>query len=133
MVRRGSTVRVRQRASRKYLLIKGLGCPRRKRLSRAGTRGHDLEFPRPAHRHIGFGLFKRIRTGVIPSVRLHGHAGAARAERRWSAHDQLRPKAASSRSTGSGGATRPASLQPYCVAFDGPVALGTTFSCIPAM
>src|SRR5262245_33148464 len=37
MVRRGSTVRVRQRASRKSLQIGQLVCPDRKRLSRAGT------------------------------------------------------------------------------------------------
>jgi hypothetical protein len=68
MVRRGSAVRVRERASRKNLQISGLSCLDRKRLSRAGTRGHDLTFPRWVHRQAGFGLFKLIRTGLSPSV-----------------------------------------------------------------
>jgi hypothetical protein len=46
MVRRGSTVRVRQRASRKSLQIVRIVCPDRKRPSRAGTCGHYLTFPR---------------------------------------------------------------------------------------
>src|SRR5919204_6764588 len=45
MVRRGSTVRVRQRALRKRLQIYDLSCPCRKRLSHAGTRGLYLGFP----------------------------------------------------------------------------------------
>ena len=38
-------VRVRQRASQNSLHIGHLVCPYSKRLSRAGTRGHDLLFP----------------------------------------------------------------------------------------
>ncbi len=38
--------RVRQRASKKILLITRLSCRDRKRLSRAGTRRHSLMFPR---------------------------------------------------------------------------------------
>ena len=45
MVRRGSTVRVRQRASLKCLQTGPLPCRACKRLSRAGTRGHSLAFP----------------------------------------------------------------------------------------
>jgi hypothetical protein len=66
MVRRGSTVRVRQRASRKCLQIRRLSCPGRKRLSRAGTRGHSLMFPRYVQRQTGFGLFRRIRSAGDP-------------------------------------------------------------------
>jgi hypothetical protein len=40
MVRRGSTVRVRQRALAKYLQIEWSSCLRRNRLSRAGARRH---------------------------------------------------------------------------------------------
>ena len=68
MVRRGSPVRVRQRASRKVLQIEQLFCPARKRLSRAGIRGRELVFPHSTDRHTEFGLFKRIRTGLTPSV-----------------------------------------------------------------
>ena len=40
----------------------------RQRLPRAGTRGHKLVFPRLAHRQAEFGLSKRIRIGLTPSV-----------------------------------------------------------------
>jgi len=66
MVRRGSTVRVRQRASTDSLQIGQLACPVRKRLSRAGTRGHALMFPRYTRRHTEFGSFKRFRTASDP-------------------------------------------------------------------
>ena len=60
MVRRGSTVRVRQRASRKRLQIGYSACPDGKRLSRAGTRGVVLMFARRSRSHADFGLTKRI-------------------------------------------------------------------------
>ena len=68
MVRRGSTVRVRQRASRNALQNGYLSCLSGKRLSRAGTRGHYLVFPRQRYRQVVFGLIKRIRTDLTPSV-----------------------------------------------------------------
>jgi hypothetical protein len=68
MVRRGSTVRVRQRASRSALQNGYLSCLSGKRLSRAGTRGHYLVFPRQAYRQVVFGLIKLIRTDLTPSV-----------------------------------------------------------------
>src|SRR5689334_13970805 len=89
MVRRGSTVRVRQRASRNALQNGYLSCPSGKRLSRAGPRGHYLVFPRQAYRQVVFGLIKLIRTDLTPSVTTQGHRriGAAdgneRKRRRW--------------------------------------------------
>jgi hypothetical protein len=68
MVRRGSPVRVRQRASRSALQNGYLSCLSGKRLSRAGTRGHYLVFPRQAYRQVVFGLIKLIRTDLTPSV-----------------------------------------------------------------
>jgi hypothetical protein len=68
MVRRGSPVRVRKRASGKCLQMAPYSCPPCKRLSRAGTRGHYLMFPRWAHRHAEFSLFTRIRTSLTPSM-----------------------------------------------------------------
>src|SRR5436305_581693 len=68
MVRRGSTVRVRQRASRNALQNGYLSCLCGKRLSRAGTRGHSLVFPRQAYRQVVFGLIKLIRTDLTRSV-----------------------------------------------------------------
>ena len=56
MVRRGSTVRVRQRASRKCLQIGYSACPDGKRMSRAGTRGVVLMFARRPRSHADFGL-----------------------------------------------------------------------------
>jgi hypothetical protein len=76
MVRRGSTVRVRQRPSRKCLQIGHYACPTCKRPSRAGTCGHSLVFPRldaPARR---VGLSKPIRTRLTPSVPLFRLDGA---------------------------------------------------------
>src|SRR4051812_40551501 len=49
MVRRGSTVRVRQRASRNPCTAPTLRNPNRKRLGRAGTRGRSSPLPR-SHR-----------------------------------------------------------------------------------
>ena len=62
MVRRGSTVRVRQRASRKRLQRPSILCLVRKRLSRAGTRRLLLAFPRRRTCFPEFGLLKRLRT-----------------------------------------------------------------------
>ena len=46
MVKRGSTVRVRQKASTNRLQSGRFVCLGCKRLSRAGTRGHELMFAR---------------------------------------------------------------------------------------
>jgi hypothetical protein len=78
MVRRGSTVRVRQRASRNALQNGYLSCLSGKRLSRAGTRGHYLVFPRQAYRQVVFGLIKLIRTDLTPSVPRRDLAESAR-------------------------------------------------------
>ena len=78
MVRRGSTVRVRQRASRNALQNGYLSCLSEKRLSRAGTRGHYLVFPRQAYRQVVFGLIKLIRTDLTPSVPRRDLAESAR-------------------------------------------------------
>jgi hypothetical protein len=78
MVRRGSTVRVRQRASRNALQNGYLSCLSGKRVSRAGTRGHYLVFPRQAYRQVVFGLIKLIRTDLTPSVPRRDLAESAR-------------------------------------------------------
>jgi hypothetical protein len=42
-------------------------------LSRAGTRGHYLMFPRKAHRQAGLGLYKRIERRLTPSMLGNDH------------------------------------------------------------
>src|SRR3954466_5917907 len=81
MVRRGSTVRVRQRASRNALQNGYLSCLSGKLLSRAGTRGHYLVFPRQAYRQVVFGLIKLIRTDLTPSVNTQGPRRIGAADR----------------------------------------------------
>ena len=68
MERRGSTVRVRQRASLKCLQNGRAPCLGSKRLSRAGTRGLSPMFPRWAHRHAEFGLINEIWPRPTPSI-----------------------------------------------------------------
>jgi hypothetical protein len=68
MVRMGSTVRVRQRASLKCLQNGRAPCLGSKRPSRAGTRGLSLMFPCWAHRHAEFGLFNEIWPRPTPSI-----------------------------------------------------------------
>jgi hypothetical protein len=55
-----------------------LSCLSGKRLSRAGTRGHYLVFPRQAYRQLVFGLIKLIRTDLTPSVPRRDLAESAR-------------------------------------------------------
>jgi hypothetical protein len=67
MVRRGSTVRVRQRASRKCLQIRLLSCPDGKLVSRAGTRGLLLTFPRRRSRALDSACSSGSEPRLTPS------------------------------------------------------------------
>src|SRR5437868_2878312 len=82
MVRRGSTVRVRQRASRKVLQGRTLRSPNGKRLGRAGTRGLLLPFPRSSRNFTEFGLFKGIGPPLTPSLPSRECASSRRQRRK---------------------------------------------------
>ena len=68
MVRRGSTVRVRQRALTKCLQIGIFTCLIRKRLEPAGIRGLSLTLPRSSHERANFRVFTAIAAHLTPSV-----------------------------------------------------------------
>ncbi len=82
MVRRGSTVRVRQRASRKSLLDRDSSCLRCKRLSLAGTRGVFLTFARRSRETGVLGLSKAILIRSDPFFQREAGAVAGRARSR---------------------------------------------------
>lgn len=57
-------------------------CLDRKRLSRAGTRGHALDVPSPFDERPDFGFVERFRTAVTPSLQPKWSGGARPGEER---------------------------------------------------
>jgi hypothetical protein len=94
MVRRGSTVRVRQRASGKALQSATFRLPKQKRRARAGTRGLLLAFPRRPRDRAEFGLFKGIGRASGHLLHREGVDGSSPSE---GSRESPRRRASSSR------------------------------------